>query len=567
MEAILYHPSRDRPFYLMTDASKTSLGAFLYQKDDNEQRRIVSMASRSLRGAEVNYFTTELELLAIAWALGKFRSYILGGPIKIETDHQALTYLLSCRFLNSRLIRWRLAIQDYCLEITHIPGTKNQIADALSRIPLNNRDEQTEEASIALILTRKPNVELRNRLKNVALEQRGDKKLENIIAHLEKGAEYSDFHLKRNVLIKGKKERERVVVAESLAKMIIHEIHELYGHIGSYKCRKIFEEAFWMTKARRYIAQWIRVCDSCQRNKTYTHPNEIITAPIIPAGPNDLLSIDYLGPLPVSKAGTRYILVTIDAFTKFVKLYPMRKIDTRTTINKIFNDYIPKYGKPRRIQSDHGSQFTSRAWEKQLSGEGIIHTFSSIRHPQSNIVERVNKEIGRFFRTITGHKHGGWAHWVPFVENCLNEIYHETTEFTPIELHLGTAPTRFWEKWLMPLMKQEIPLGTKLMMARERIKRKREAHATKENDNARGTRYKVGDRVLVKACNLSNATDNLIAKFLTLYEGPYIVKEQVGPSTFLLTNPNTGEGRGVFHATNFRPYLQNADEEADEEGT
>ena len=147
----------------MTDASKTSLGAFLYQKDDNDQRRIVSMASRSLRGAEVNYFTTELELLAIVWALGKFQSYILGGPIRIETDHQALTYLLSCRFLNSRLIRWRLAIQDYCLEITHIPGTKNQIADALCGIPLNNRDEQTEEASVALILMRKPDVKLRNR--------------------------------------------------------------------------------------------------------------------------------------------------------------------------------------------------------------------------------------------------------------------------------------------------------------------------------------------------------------------------------------------------------------------
>ena len=152
-----------------------------------------------------------------------------------------------------------------------------------------------------------------------------------------------------------------------------------------------------MTKARRCIAQWIKVCDSCQRNKTYTHPNEIIMTPIIPSGAGDLLSIDYLGPLPVSKAGTRYILVTIDAFTKFVKLYPMRKVDTRTTINKIFNDYIPKYGKPRRIQSDHGSQFTSRVWEKRLSGDGIIHTFSSIRHPQSNIVERVNKEIGRSF--------------------------------------------------------------------------------------------------------------------------------------------------------------------------
>ena len=72
-------------------------------------------------------------------------------------------------------------------------------------------------------------------------------------------------------------------------------------------------------------------------------------------------------------------------------------------------------------------------------------TFSSIRHPQSNVVERVNKEVRRFFRTVTGHKHGGWSHWVPFVEGCLNEIYYETTEFIQMELKKRIRPTRFWE--------------------------------------------------------------------------------------------------------------------------
>ena len=323
-----------------------------------------------------------------------------------------------------------------------------------------------------------------------------------------------------------------------------------------------------MAKARRCIAKLIRLCDSCQRNKVYTHTNEIITVPIIPSGPGDLLSIDYLGPLPTSKAGTRYILVTVDVFTKFVKLYPMRKSDTRTTINKIFNDYIPKYGKSKRIQSAHGSQFTARACGKRLETEGIKHTLSSIRHPQSNIVERVNKEIGRFFPTVTGHKHGGWAHWVPFVETCLNEIYHETTEFTPIELHLGTIPTHFWEKWLTPLVKREIPLGTKIMLARDRIKKKRGTHAIKENTDAHGTRYRIGDLILANACNLSNAADNLIAKFLSLYEGPYVIDEQRGSSTFKLVNPNTRETRGVFYVSNFRLYLQNVNtkpEEADKE--
>ena len=100
------------------------------------------------------------------------------------------------------------------MEITHIPGTKNQIADALSRIPLNNRDEQTDEVSIALILTRKRNVVLRNRLKNAASEQREDEKIKDIIDQLEARKERRDFHLKGYMLIKGKEGRERVVLTD-----------------------------------------------------------------------------------------------------------------------------------------------------------------------------------------------------------------------------------------------------------------------------------------------------------------------------------------------------------------
>lgn len=63
-----------------------------------------------------------------------FRLYLIGGKIRIETDHKALSFLLTCRFLNARLMRWMLAIQDYNIEIHYIKGPENKIADALSRI-------------------------------------------------------------------------------------------------------------------------------------------------------------------------------------------------------------------------------------------------------------------------------------------------------------------------------------------------------------------------------------------------------------------------------------------------
>ena len=64
--------------------------------------------------------------------------------------------------------------------------------------------------------------------------------MHNVITQLETGKECRDFHLKGDVLIKGKDGCERVALTEVLAKLVIHEINELYGHIGTCKCRKIF---------------------------------------------------------------------------------------------------------------------------------------------------------------------------------------------------------------------------------------------------------------------------------------------------------------------------------------
>lgn len=104
-DVLLYHPKLNRTFYLRTDSSTTGLGALLYQRTAEDEKQLVCCASRNLRGSEINYFTTELELLSIVWALGKFRTFLLRSDLVIETDHKALSFLLTTRFLNDRLTR------------------------------------------------------------------------------------------------------------------------------------------------------------------------------------------------------------------------------------------------------------------------------------------------------------------------------------------------------------------------------------------------------------------------------------------------------------------------------
>ena len=91
------------PLELMCDASDYAVGAVLGQRKD-KKAHVIHYASHTLDSAQINYSTTEKELLAIVFALDKFRSYLVGSPILCFTDHTALKYLLSKKDAKARLI-------------------------------------------------------------------------------------------------------------------------------------------------------------------------------------------------------------------------------------------------------------------------------------------------------------------------------------------------------------------------------------------------------------------------------------------------------------------------------
>lgn len=133
---MIQFPDFTKKFYLNTDALTTHVDAELYQVAEGGQHQTLGFASRTLNTAERNYNTTELELLAIVFVCKKFRHYLLRHKIKVLTDHHALTFLKTCQLLNSKLIRWSAFLQEYQLEIIHIPGKENVGADTLNKISL-----------------------------------------------------------------------------------------------------------------------------------------------------------------------------------------------------------------------------------------------------------------------------------------------------------------------------------------------------------------------------------------------------------------------------------------------
>lgn len=130
---IMMAPDWNLPFELMCDASDFALGAVLGQRVDKVPH-VIYYASRTLNDAQLNYSTTEKELLAVIFALEKFRSYLIGSKVIIFTDHAALRYLFAKKDAKPRLIRWVLLLQEFDLEIRDKKGSENVVADHLSRL-------------------------------------------------------------------------------------------------------------------------------------------------------------------------------------------------------------------------------------------------------------------------------------------------------------------------------------------------------------------------------------------------------------------------------------------------
>ena len=141
---ILQYPDYSKPFVLMTDASNFAIGAVLSQGPIGRDKPI-AFASRTLSKSEENLSTIEKELLAIVWAVKYFRPYLFGNKFTLFTDHQPLTYIFNIKDPSSKLVRWRLSLEEYDYEIFYKKGKQNVVADGLSRIKINLNDVNNSE--------------------------------------------------------------------------------------------------------------------------------------------------------------------------------------------------------------------------------------------------------------------------------------------------------------------------------------------------------------------------------------------------------------------------------------
>lgn len=333
-----------------TDASCQAYSAILMQHHPNSGLHPVYYMSRKTNITQSRYSSYELEALAIIEGVKKFRHYLYGRHFKIVTDCKAFELTLKKKDLTPKVARWVMLLDEYDYEIEHRAGSKMKHADALSRIPF----------SAAVTTT------LHDDIRTAQDNDEGLKAIKEIL----KENPYNDYWLENGLLFKG--ELKQLVVPRSLEREVIKRVHS-NGHFAKLKMKELITKDYYIRDVDKKIEEFLRSCITCLmairkegKQEGWLNPIEKESIPF------DTLHIDHIGPLTETKKQYNYILTVIDAFTKFVWLFPTRITTCKETLNKL-QIHQQIFGNPRTIVSDRGAAFTSNDFETFCKEENIQH--------------------------------------------------------------------------------------------------------------------------------------------------------------------------------------------------
>jgi hypothetical protein len=389
----LYFMVDDAPTFLDTDASDYGIGAYLYQTIEGEKKPIAFL-SKTMSKVQQRWSTIEKECYAIWYALRQWEFLLRDIFFTIRTDHRNLKYLNTN---TPKVVRWKLAVQEYNFQVEDIKGPTNVIADAFSRLCA---EEEVDESN--------PTVPTPQEEPEVV------------------AATHQSFKIPSNFYKK------------------ISGVHNTrQGHFGVEltlkKLKELYPTTTWL-RMRAHVKQFIRQCPVCQ--KLSAIKVIITTKPFTTAtyAPMERISIDSLGPLPTSN-GFVYVLVIIDNFTRFVDLYPCVSTGAKEAAQNILQ-HCGRFGTPLQILSDAGTQFLNELVDELLVilGPEKIEGLPGSKE-ENSIVERSIKEVLRHLRAFLQDSNvlEDWVNYLPLVQRIINATPHESIGVSPAQLLFGNA--------------------------------------------------------------------------------------------------------------------------------
>lgn len=637
---ILQYPdfSNDNTFIIQTDASNVALGAIL----SNKNGKPVAYASRNLNKAEQRYPVIEKELLAIVWATKHFRPYIYGQKFIIRTDHKPLVYLFGMKDPSSRLMKFRLLLEEYDFTVEYVKGSDNAAADALSRISLTSNELKELGNDNILVMTRaqrknlsketnenehvsrheesdlpyvsehinkpKESVELKfikndELLKLKAknkLNEKGiliyDSKNKNILIKLDSRSQLTPSEFARDLnnfcepigineiyFVKNKnneifvdklareinknknwsgpklciiKDKQRISDKDN-QRVILNDFHLLptSGHAGINRMYNTIKRYYFWPGLRNDIINYVKKCCKCQKQKHSIYTKEPMCITSTAGSAFEKIFMDIVGPLPKDDYNYSYILSLQCELTKYVEVYPLKTKGSVELARSFVNNFILRYGIPKQIGTDRGTEFLSNIFQEVCTLLNIKQLNSTAYHHQSiGALENSHKHLGAFLRIQTDNRAENWSDWLQFWSFSYNTMVHTETQYTPYELVFGKKcilPTNLKNIEIDPVYNYEsypkelkFRLQTAQKDAFQHLIESKNKRKLLYDEKINPITYKTGDLILVKN-ESGNKLDNI-------YEGPYTVIEDISPNVKI----NKNDKIDVIHKNRTKLFIR-----------
>lgn len=599
---ILMMPDVTAPFTVETDASDYATGAILSQRDSSGDLRPVAYYSKALAPAERNYDVYDKELLAIVRALEEWRPYLEGSPhrVTIYSDHKNLEYFMTTRDLNRRQARWSLFLNRFWFLIEHRAGHLSGGPDGLSRRPDHEppdgaRDNSnqtlldaskvgtstftaracrlspkrgvvlsTDKLGTSAVAARAGRViasdgDILERIRKVS---RQDERLK-VVWEKEAGPEVLRNRLKDWKVDDGVVRYKGLIVVPDdpeTKRMILELYHDPIpaGHPGRDKTLALVARNYYWPRMSEYIHKYVDGCDMCQRSKPRRQKPFGPLQPLeIPNGPWQHISVDFIGPLPLSD-GFDAIMVVVDKLGKRAHFLRAHTTDTAEDTADLFIERVwCLHGTPKKVISDRGPQFIARFMRRIYERMGIKAALSTAHHPQTDgQTERVNQDLETYLRMYVDFYQDDWVKWLPFAEFAYNNRKHSATQTTPFFAEYGYHPTFSID----PVASQSVPkadarldeirstqleLQSLLELAASRMKRFHDAWVDEAPD------YIPGDRVYLERSDLRSTRPSHKLDFKRF--GPFAVTQKLSDTAYRLKLPATWRIHDVFHVSHLIP--------------
>lgn len=547
---VLVLPLFDKTFVVETDACGQGIGAVLMQEGHP-----VAYISRQLKGKQLHLSIYEKELLAVIFAVRKWRHYLLQDHFIIKTDQRSLKYLLEQRLNTPIQQQWLPKLLEFDYEIQYKEGKENLVADALSRV---------EGAEILHMSMSVADCDL---MKEIQAGYETDTVLKNLIAELVK----SPGSKKHYTWVQGVLRRKSKIVVPmiiTLRDTILEWLHGsgIGGHAGRDVTHQKVKGIFYWKGMAKNIQAYIRSCSICQQCKSDNAASPGLLQPLpIPDSIWSDVSMDFIEGLPES-AGKSVIMVVVDRLSKAAHFIALAHPYSAFSVAQAYLDNVFKlHGCPNSIVSDRDKVFTSAFWQEFFALQGVSLKMSSAYHPQSDgQTEVVNRCLETYLRCMCHAKPLLWSKWLALAEYWYNTNFHTATRLTPFEAVYGQAPPVH-----LPYLPGEskVAVVARSLQEREHMIQFLKFHLLRAQhrmklfvDQHRSEKVlEIGDYVYVKLqpYRQQSVVMRSNQKLSPKYFGPYRIIDKCGEVAYKVDLPKGSQVHPVFHVSQLKVLVGN----------